>query len=435
MSLTDHQEHELYLATSGRVGCLTGGPGTGKSFSLASYLARRSRKETVVCTPTGKAAARCLEVLRGYSITDVPVKTIHSLLRPRDVDTGTGSWKFTHSLHNPIPYKTIIVDESSMISGSLMASLLCAIEAGSRVLFVGDINQLPPVGVGLPFRDMMAAGIPTGRLAEIHRFAGRIATVCDAINKGQPWEPSPTVDLRRKDYPENFLHLERTTAPQIIDTLKKVIALCEEKGFSPLHDIQVLCPLRKSGPLSRDSLNPMLRRLLNRNIAGKDSKFVEGDKVICLKNGFAETLEDNGTENIFTWKDGGQSYQANGETGVVYAVGPSCIAVESTAGLIFVPTSSLIHYDHAYAMTVHKSQGSQWPVVISIIDDSHGADMVCSRQFWYTALSRASNLSITIGKRATLDRHCRTVELLNRKTFLKEEIQSCLQTSSLVNSA
>ena len=188
MNITQHQREQLDIATSGMVGILTGAAGTGKSHVVAELL--RHREGTYyVAAPTGKAASRINQENRLFNAS-----TIHSLLRPeRNGHDGMG-WQFAYNRFCPLSTDLLVIDEAPMVSSELMAPLLDAIDHGTQVLFVGDPNQLPPVGHGCPVFDMLKSGrIPHGHLSEVHRHSGRIAQVANAINAGEPWQPSPVV--------------------------------------------------------------------------------------------------------------------------------------------------------------------------------------------------------------------------------------------------
>lgn len=425
-TITVHQRRELLNATQGPAGLLTGLPGTGKSFSLARLVSLLPPDRVALAAPTGRAAIRIMESLAEYG-HDLHASTIHSLLQiTRNGHDGNG-WGFLHNEHNPLPVDFVIIDESSMIPNSLMASLLSAIRPGACVLFIGDPNQLPPVGAGRPFLDMIEAGLPHGHLNEVHRFAGRIAQVCKAINDGKPWQPSEQVDLEPANgFPENLRHIERFNPAQQIDALKTVIdRVVNKRGFDAIWDMQVLCAVNDKSPVCRTKLNEVLQELLNPNGERLErNPFRVGDKMMVLKNGFR-------TEHWFDEKPSVlmEHYLANGEIGRVEHISEHWIAAQ------FSGRSQLIRFDRnewtdvtlAYACTVHKAQGAGFPVVIVMIDGSGGAGFVCSRSHHYTAISRSAKLCVTIGKKSVMADHCKRVDTERRKTFLTEEVKAWLQ--------
>lgn len=425
--ITDHQVAGLEAATAGNVGLLTGLPGTGKSFSLARLVGLLPPGRVALAAPTGRAAVRMMESMAQYGYEQLHASTIHSLLGiTRNGHDGDG-WGFLHNEHNPLPADFIIIDESSMIPNSLMASLLSAVRPGACILFIGDPNQLPPVGAGRPFLDMIEAGLPHGHLSEVHRYAGRIAQVCKAINDGQPWQPSPQVDLDPANgFPENLRHIERGNPALQIAALKTVVEkVVSGRGKNPIWDLQVLCAVNDKSPVCRKKLNESLQALLNPDGESlPNNPFRVGDKAMCLKNGFrVEHWEGEKPDHVW------EHYVANGEIGRVEAIDANWIAVKfaGKAATIRFWRGEWSEIDLAYACTVHKAQGSGFPVVVVMLDGSGGAEFVCSRAHHYTAISRASELCITIGKRSVLDEHCRKVDTERRVTFLTEGIRTWLQ--------
>jgi exodeoxyribonuclease V alpha subunit len=413
-SLTPHQSEQLAVAVSSRVGILTGAAGTGKSFTVARYL-ESINGGYLVAAPTGKAASRLNAEL------SCGARTIHAMLEPlRNGHDGDG-WGFNRNESLPLQCSTLIIDEAFMLSTSLTASLLRAVKPGTQVLFTGDPNQLPPVGHGRPVYDMLQSGvIPHGHLTEIHRFAGRIARVANAIKDGKTWQPSKSIDLDSKP-PENLRHIEVNIPQTVKVTLSTVIEKMAGR-FDPINDVQVICALNDKGILSRHELNPYLQNILNPNgLAEQSCPYKTGDKIICTRNHFRGTLDTS------RFKTDEQIYIANGEIGRVIDFRKSAnnkvtgIFAMFCGELVLIEKGWFPVFDLAYAITCHRFQGAQSPVVIAIIDDS--ADRVASRQWWYTAVTRGAQLVITIGRMQTIIRQCRRVDLMARKTFLKERIQ------------
>lgn len=426
MTLSPHQLEQADIATSGRICILTGGPGVGKTFVAASItsdaVASHGVDQVRVCAPTGKAAVRITEALQACGLPGVAslqATTIHRMLGvSRDGHDGDG-WGFHHNSGNPLPARVVVVDEGSMLGTDLAASMFSALSSTTKVLLIGDEGQLPPVGHGAPLRDMIAAGLPCGRLTEVWRNEGDIVKACCDIRGGREWKPSPVIDIEEG---LNLAHIETTTATATRDRLK---ALMEQmpKNYDPIADCQILCAVNENSPLSRIELNKGLQNILNP--AGERDKshdFRVGDKVMCLRNQFLRLIdegEEKATEE--------QEFVANGDMGRVLSVGPGKMTVlfESPERLCYVAGAVLTNdVAIAYAVTVHKSQGSQWPIVIYVSDDARGARYVASRELIYTAISRAETLAITLGCKATIDRDCRREVLSGRKTFLVEQLQS-----------
>jgi exodeoxyribonuclease V alpha subunit len=421
-SITPHQREQLAIATSGSVGCLTGLPGTGKSFSLARLVGLLPLNKVALCAPTGRAAVRIMEAMSEYGY-DLHAQTIHSLLGPSRNGHDREGWGFIHNEHNPLPFDYIICDEGSMPNNNILASLFSAIKPGACLLMLGDPNQLPPVGAGRPFIDMIDAGLPHGHLNEVHRYAGRIATVCKAINDGERWEPSKEINIEDGvDYPENLRHIERSNPAIQIETLKVVVErIVNKRGFDPIWDMQVLCAVNEKTAVCRKKLNVVLQALLNQDGERMErNPFRVGDKVMCLKNGWrAEHWEGEKPHCLSEW------YIANGEIGCVRQISEHWIAVQFLGKdeWIRFERAEWSEIDLAYAVTVHKAQGAGFPVVVVMIDGSAGANFICSRSHHYTAISRSSKLCITIGKKSVLDAHCRRVDTDGRVTFLRKEIE------------
>lgn len=451
--LSDHQREQYSLAARGSIGILGGRPGTGKTFTLARILGQVPPRSSAVAAPTGKAAVRITESLQSAGVQGIRATTIHSLLGPsRDEDSG--QWSFEHNEDNPLELDWIFVDESSMCDTSLTGSLLAARPPGCRIMFIGDVNQLAPVGPGAPLRDMTAAGVPYGELTEIRRNAGRIVRCCHGIIDKHRFEPSPKLDLAAES-PENLLHVERREPAAQIDAIKGMLErfregqTIAERRIDPVWDCQILVPVNEKSPLGRIALNKVLQGFLNpTGDTVKGNQFRVGDKIVNGENG-RFPVEDRIPKGVVggPWnkqqKDG-KVYCANGEQAKVLAVQPNYTTArlwlpdriiripkgneQSEDG---EPIGNGCSWELAYALSVHKSQGSQWPVTITVADSFPGAKMLCDRSWLYTALSRAETLGITVGQRGVLDDMCRKSHLWNRKTFLVESIMD-LQRQSLV---
>lgn len=422
--ISSHQKEQLKLATVGRVGLLSGGPGVGKTHTitrlLKTLLAEHPHARIKMMASTGKAAQRMTQMAILAGLRGVGGTTIHTALQPlRNGHDGEG-WGFGHNAQMPMYADVIVVDEATMIPSSLMDSFLQGTGIGTLVLFVGDPHQLPPVGKGKPYVDMIHAGLPHGHLTELHRFAGRIALVCKQIISGERWEPSEKIDLDNRDFPENMRHIECNDGNRI-EVLKKILLQVEARKVDLWEDCQVLCATNDL----RDKLNYSLQQMLNPNGEKIDGcKYRIRDKVICTKNQWID--QDWNTpkkphENI-------KHYIANGEVGVITKIDKTFVAVEVDGGgtrkhLRFAK-GTWNDLDLAYCITTWKAQGSQYKVVITCAEDTRGADMNCDRSFWTTGISRGSWMSLTLGKRIAIDRQCGRVGLMDRKTLLVEKIKS-----------
>lgn len=448
VSPSEHQLEQLRLATASRVGIFVGGPGSGKTFTLAFLLRdvieRYGKEAVAVCAPTGKAAVRATESLSSLGLT-IRATTIHSLLEIGKTDLLGGKFTFQRCLGNPLPQKFIVVDESSMIDADLMASLLSACASGTHVLFIGDPYQLPPVGVGAPLRDMIAAGVATGELTEIRRNAGRIVHACQAIKTGQQIEWSPKMDLEAG---EN-LKIVNVASSSIMDVVRDILNNLDR--FDCVWETQVIVGLNEKGACSRTILNEQLQNLLNpTGRTATRCKFRVGDKIICLKNAQLKlccparvNLKDWELEDAKNYKDvvplasfdAITGYTANGEIGRVVAVSDGqCVATFNNGQSLvkFGARSSFVNegtgektggdtdFDLAYAVTCHKLQGSEAPFVIIVADEA--ASQVATREWWYTAISRAKSMCVVVGPCSVVDRQVVKESTTRRKTFLRERI-------------
>lgn len=472
--LSEHQAQELSKALGGVIGLLTGSPGTGKTFTAAAVIRAITRlfgdSVVAVCAPTGKAAVRLTEAMSANGIS-IPAVTIHRLL---GVMSSSDGWSFWHNSERPLPFRFIFVDETSMVDTDLMASLLDARAPGTHVLFLGDPNQLAPVGHGAPLRDMITAGVPCGELREIRRNSGRIVRACAEIRDNRRFVPSPQLDMENG---ENLLHVETKGPDETIERLQQFIASVKNGGkFDPVWGVQVLVAVNKKSPLSRQPMNLMLQGLLNPGgERANGNKFRKGDKIINLKNGefvlepdFLQMLRDSATSKEEQLPEGGEVFEtstgslvvsngkaavANGEIGEAISVEPARTICRLTSPdrvvVIFhgkggknsddeadeddkvAPsrrdedddddTGTGSTWDLAYAISTHKSQGSEFPIVVTLVDEHAGAQRLCTRNWIYTALSRAKALCVTIGKRRLVDAMCQK-DGLKRRTFLAERI-------------
>lgn len=360
--------------------------------------------------PTGKAAVRLTETLHLAGITK-RARTLHSHL-------------FSVGEDGKLPFKVFIVDECSMKDLPMMAAVLRARAPGCHVLLVGDPYQLAPVGPGAPFRDLIAAGVPAGHLTKIERNGGEIVEACARIRDMKPWD-----DLINR--PNGNLHWHESHTPErSLDDLEHVLA-----GI-PLWDAQVLVALNDKGPLCRQEVNKRLQQHYNQDgqpIA--NSRFRIGDKVVCLKNSWFESASRFGDEET---NAKGELYVANGELGEVtdqHAKG-FVVRLESPSRSVIVPmrkqqaegdeeskeVGTGSNWDLGYAISVHKSQGSEFKHNFILIDDYPGARQVCDASWVMTAKSRGRLHTHYIGRFATVERFCRVQRLDQRKTFLRERI-------------
>jgi exodeoxyribonuclease V alpha subunit len=440
-NVSDHQRAALYRALCRPVGALVGFPGTGKTRCLASVvrgLRAAGHVDVAICAPTGKAAVRATQALREAGVTEdsLRARTIHQTLGVTRVGQDGQGWAFTHNENQKLPVRFLLVEESSMLDVDLAASLSTALDPGTHVLLVGDLGQLPPVGHGSPLRDLIAGGVPVGQLTEIHRNAGLIVKACVEIARGRAFE---TCDRYDPGAGANLKHVEAATPGEQIEALLGFLRRLGESGtFDPVNDVQVITPLNSKSEVAREPLNRLLQSALNPAaqapvLAGRGDTYCTGDKVICLRNHWVA----GGRPSIISLARGGpgpeRTYLANGEMGVVRATQRGLVeaAFEDPRRVVWFATRREREtadgdrreedngdFALGFAITVHRSQGSEWPCAVVMIDNSAGAARVASREFWYTALSRARRLCITIGQKKVMYRQARKPALERRKTFL-----------------
>lgn len=423
--LSAHQNEQVRIAISRRMGCLVGGPGTGKTYCAAAiircFLKTVHAEQIAVVAPTGKAAVRLTETMSAAGI-DVQAKTIHSFCGVKSIRSD-GEIVLNDE---PVDTKLLVVDESSMIPTALMASMLRVIPDDCRVLFLGDTGQLPPIGHGAPLRDFVACGqIPVGRLTEVRRNSGAIVRVCSEIAGASRYSPSTKV---HESIGENAIHCERA-GEKIIDVIEEVFRN-PPPGISS-GQIQVLSPLKKKEVATGTHvINQRIRRIVN---PSADGPIGVGDKVYVRQNTTESLVENtNGT-----WVESGTTFVANGEFGRVMAVVPKkedqdgglVVELEAPVRRVLIPKISMLEF--GWATTVHKSQGSEWPIVITVCDKASA--MLGSKQLIYTAISRAKRLSVTVGQKSVVDRYCSTDVIRYRRTMFCEKIRDLVRKAQNEN--
>ncbi len=467
---SEHQLTNLLSATAGMVGLFCGGPGTGKTHTLGyllrAILARVGGGNVKVLAPTGKAAVQARKALKAAGV-DLATSTIHSALiqcgamsmSGNDSDDMDG---FGGDDRNRLESKYLIVDEASMIDANLMAVLLSACPTGTHVLFVGDPYQLPPVGHGSPLRDLIAAGLPYGELTEIRRNSGRIVLACHSVKRGEEFATSETINLDATPA-ENLRLIESSSEKESVETLESILRSMTK--FHPVWETQVVIARNKGGMLTRKELNERLQGLLNPDgecVAG--NPFRVGDKIMSTKNCKQQQVAidpwlRNGTEGNVTnatkyntVKDNRtnetvEKYLANGEIGRVVAIASKQFIAHfpEADALVRVPMGSTktkeerggddeadeqgrgCNFDLAYAVTCHKLQGSSAPCVIVMGDEKAGA--VTTREWLYTAISRAAKVCLMIGSKSVFTKMVGRVSTTRRKTFLTEQLKEAMSTN------
>lgn len=387
IKLANRQREAVTEALQSGVSVITGGPGTGKTTTINTIIKifRRQKKEVVLAAPTGRAAKRMSET------SNEEAKTIHRLL---EMGYSTDDdLVFFKNEEEPIKADVIIVDEASMIDILLMFSLVNAIKPGTRFIIVGDSDQLPSVGAGNVLRDIIDSQvIKVVRLDEIFRQAQESMIIVNAhkINNGE----APYLNAKNKD----FFFLNAATNEEIMNTIIGLVETRLPKFYKvdPLEDIQILSPMRK-GDIGVTNMNIILQRYLNppseRKVEVTLNKriFRIGDKVMQIKNNYTKSWKnEDETEN-------GEGIY-NGDIGYIYYI-------DKNKKIIYVmfEGSRIVEYnfeeldelDHSFCTTIHKSQGSEFPVVV--IPIAWAPPMLLSRNLLYTAITRAKKLVVLVG--------------------------------------
>ncbi len=400
ITLEEMQRAAVRAAAENGLVIITGGPGTGKTTTINTIIKyfERKGKEIMLAAPTGRAAKRMTEA------TGCEAQTIHRMLElsgvPSDESANAGNASFERNEDNPLEADVVIIDEMSMVDIFLMNGLLKAIAEGTTLILVGDANQLPSVGPGNVLKDIIASGrFKTVRLAKIFRQqeAGDIVVNAHKINQGELFQIGPS----SKDFP----FIKRPDANAIINA---VVTLVSKKlpayTHSSPNDIQVLTPTRK-GNLGVERLNAILQQYLNPPSDTKVEKeiagvvFREGDKVMQIKNNYKLSWEVRGRHGIPV--DTGMGV-FNGDMGVVNNI--NLYLSELTVRFDedrFVTYSfkEADELEHAYAVTVHKSQGSEYPAVVLPLLD--GPRLLMNRNILYTAVTRARKCICIVGSEQT----------------------------------
>ena len=386
LQLAASQKAAVELALARKLLVITGGPGVGKTTLINAILRILAAKKLRIqlCAPTGRAAKRMAEA------TGLEAKTIHRLL-----EFDPAAYGFRRNAELPLECDLLVVDETSMVDVPLMASLLAAIPPEAGLLLVGDVDQLPSVGPGQVLADTIASGaLAVARLTKVFRQAAssRIITTAHAINAGT------IPDLRSPPEGESsyFYFLPAKTPEQAVSLILKVVGerIPARFGFDPVGEVQVLCPMARGGCGSR-SLNIELQKLLNpdptEQVERFGWRFAPGDKVMQIANDYEK--------EVF-----------NGDVGTIDAIDPdnselSVLFPTSEAGAagsraVVYGWGELDHLVPAYACTIHKSQGSEYPAVVIPLLTQHYA--MLQRNLVYTGLTRGKQLVVLVGQKKAL---------------------------------
>lgn len=417
IKLGDLQRKAVYEAVESGLVIITGGPGTGKTTTINAIikLFEMQNMEILLAAPTGRAAKRMTET------TGMEAQTIHRLLELNGNPEEGGSMRFERNELNPLEADVIIIDEMSMVDIYLMYSLLKAVTVGTRLILVGDVNQLPSVGPGKVLKDIISSEkFNVVRLSEIFRQAAEsdIITNAHKINAGQ----SIRLDNKSKD----FFMLSMSSSIQIQRALVSLIA----EKLPPYvdatkYDIQVLTPSRK-GELGVENLNKILQQYINPPAPGKREKqwgevvFRENDKVMQIKNDYQMEWKIV-TKKGLTIKEGSGVF--NGDCGIIREINEfaGTVTVEFDEGKVVEYTgATLEELELAYAITIHKSQGSEYPAVI--IPLLNAPKPLLNRNLLYTAVTRARKCVTIVGSENSVNEMIQNESEMKRNSGLVDSI-------------
>ena len=426
MTLDEVQRDAVKTAITAGVAVITGGPGTGKTTIIDAIIRYFIKKgmDIRLCAPTGRAAKRMTES------TGQPAETIHRLLEfsgiPDDNDREGKALTFGKNADNPLECDAIIVDEMSMVDSFIFYSLLSAVMNGTRLILVGDINQLPSVGAGNVLKDIINSDcFPVTRLTKIYRQESGSDIVYNAhrINQGEH------IDITNKN--KDFFFIPRNNVTAITNEIKELITknLPPYLGITPL-DIQVLTPMKKN-EVGVEKLNIKLQSFINPASYGKveiernDVIFRTGDKVMQIKNNYKLDWKIYGQKGYIIEEGVGVF---NGDMGIISDIShfdEEVTVLFDDGRTVVYPFNGLSELEHAFAVTIHKSQGSEYPVVI--IPLLSGPPKLLNRNLIYTAITRAKRMVIIVGNLNLVNQMIDNKEEQKRYTTLMVRLQEVME--------
>lgn len=394
--LDEKQKEVILSCLKNKISILTGGPGVGKTYTTRAVVDFFKLRgiSFLICAPTGKAAKRSSE------LTNSTAKTIHRMLKLINIDEEDTTANDTSILSN---YSYLIVEESSMLSLDLMYQLLTRIHSRLKILFVGDYDQLPPIDAGTPFKDMIESGIiPTYKLTKIFRQNNKHSLIVEyshIINKGIPLTPEQMFNEQYfTDKNIDFLNIMPTKEQRINTIIDLYIDKINE--VRDIKDIQILIP-QKKGDYGTLVINELIqKKLLERNITKETGfKFNINDKVIVVQNNYE--IE------VF-----------NGDMGIVQKINDEYVEVLIDDDVKRIPRNYFKILELSYAITIHKSQGSEFDAVILPVFPEH--NFMLDKQLIYTGMTRAKKLLILIGYLTTFNQGISINKMYNKQSSLRE---------------
>lgn len=433
--ISEHQAERLAIATSKTIGIFEGHGGTGKTYTLARLVSEL--KGQVLCiAPTGKAAVRLTENLKEQGI-EIEAMTTHRALGY--LGYSGYEQKFQFNSTNLLDVDWVLADEQSMLSLEMGHALFSALPVGCHVLLTGDDGQLTPIDHGAVFRDLKKC-IPVGRLEHVHRYSGNVAEQAQRLREGKAIDAPGDLAL---DKGRNLMFKQCSSQIKIKSAITKMVRTFPN---DKVWDLQFICAVKK-GDVGTEAINKIVQSVINATsenvngvnfrvndkiLNGKNTKYAIAKTDWQLTHASNEALkitrsksnpdplyevddDDNPVEMVFV---------ANGEQGQTLLVTPDVAVVEFKFPdrITVISRSEFGNIDLAYAITAHKSQGSQWPVVVPIVDSSRRARMVGSKQLWYTAVTRMQTACVVVGDLKSMQQDCRVDEVSKRITKLQELI-------------
>jgi exodeoxyribonuclease V alpha subunit len=400
IDLSDEQRRAIHRAAAERIFVLTGGPGTGKTSTLRALVALFSAmgRTVLLASPTGRAAQRLSDV------TGREAKTIHRLL-----EFDPSQMQFKRNEEWPLEADVVIIDEASMIDVVLANSLFKAIHPDSQLILVGDVDQLPSVGPGTVLRDLIDSGaVPVARLTQVFRQAAESLIVQNAhrINRGE----FPLL-VKPGEQKSDCYFIEAEEPDELVDLIVKSVArsLPGRFGYDPLKDIQVLAPMNR-GRVGAHQLNELLQAALNPPGAGK-IELTRGSRILRIGDKVIQRVNNYKLE-VF-----------NGDVGTIENIDleDQMISVRFTERIVDYDYADIMDLAHGFAVSIHKSQGSEYPAVVIPLHVQHF--LILSRNLLYTALTRAKKTVVLVGMTKAIGMAMNNLEAARRFTGLARELK------------